>query len=308
MKLGDPTHGLRGTDLEQIRLTGDGLLDLSAFWDASARVDAIRAIADSANEVTFESSGAEEAATLLRLAPPRPAVLEIGCGIGRIMQHLSEACSEVHGVDISAEMVERGSQRLAMFENVTFHKGNGYDLAMFPDAKFDLVYSTIVFQHIPKPIAYNYMTEVRRVLKMDGVFRLQVPNLLRADHFDAFRHFTQPYFAEHPYPMHFYTPSEVAMMISEAGLAIQEMTEDIIVVARGGRSQPVSAGIEMDALLDLPTMVGLRRQLAQQRAEIDSLRRVCDHWSVRALRRFRRVLQRPGRLAEGTGQSRQPSR
>lgn len=306
MKLGDPTHGLRGTDLEQIRLKGDGLLDLSAFWDASARVDAIRAIADSTNEVTFETSGAEEAATLLSLAPPRPAVLEIGCGIGRIMQHLTEACTEVHGVDISAEMVARGSHRLAMFENVTFHKGNGYDLATFPDAKFDLVYSTIVFQHIPKPIAYNYMTEVRRVLKTDGVFRLQVPNLLRAEHFDAFRHFTQPYFAEHPYPMHFYTPSEVAMMISEAGLTVQQMTEDIIVVARRGGSEPVNPGIEVAALLELPTMVGLKRQLDLQREEIDSLRRVCDHWSVRTLRRLRRVLRRPDRPSEGARQS-QPS-
>jgi ubiquinone/menaquinone biosynthesis C-methylase UbiE len=306
MKLGDPTHGLRGTDLEQLHLKGDGLRDLSEFWDASARVDTIRAIADSTNEVTFETSGTEEAATLLTLAPPRSAVLEIGCGVGRIMQHLAESCSEVHGVDISAEMVERGSRRLAMFENVMFHKGNGYDLAMFPDVKFDLVYSTIVFQHIPKPVAYNYMTEVRRVLKPDGVFRLQVPNLLRADDFDAFRHFTQPYFAEHPYPMHFYTPSEVAMMISEAGLTVQHMTEDIIVVARKEEPEPVDPGIEVAALLGLPAMAGVRHQLELQREEIDMLRRICDHWSVRALRRLRRVVRRPGRKAEGTSQ-RQPS-
>ncbi len=303
MKLGDPTHGLNGTALERVRLAGDGLRDLRAFWDESARVDAIRAIADSTDEGTFETSGATEAADLLTLAPPQPVILEIGCGIGRIMQHLAPSCSELHGVDISAEMVERGSRRLAHQPHVKFHQGNGYDLGMFRDGKFDLVYSTIVFQHVPKTVAFNYMIESCRVLKPNGVFRLQIPNLMRDDHFNAFRHFSQPYFAENPYPMNFYTTPEIVRMLTAAGLTIDVMTDDIVVVAARRGSPQMDLGQVADTLMDVAELAPLRELIDRQNREIAELRRVCDHWSVRALRQVRaatrrmRRVRRPGSAA-----------
>src|SRR5437870_5396839 len=109
VKLGDPNHGLKETELERVRLTGQSLADYGAFWDESALADTIKAIADSDDAASFETSGVTDAQAILALAPPDAVVLEIGSGVGRIMQHLSGACSEVHGVDISAEMVDRGA-------------------------------------------------------------------------------------------------------------------------------------------------------------------------------------------------------
>jgi hypothetical protein len=49
---------------------------------------------------------------------------------------------------------------------------------MFPDEKFDFVYSYAVFQHIPSgEVVFNYLREARRVLKTGGVLRCQMNGL-----------------------------------------------------------------------------------------------------------------------------------
>ena len=49
---------------------------------------------------------------------------------------------------------------------------------MFPDEKFDFVYSYAVFQHIPsREVVFNYLREARRVLKTGGILRCQVNGL-----------------------------------------------------------------------------------------------------------------------------------
>jgi SAM-dependent methyltransferase len=297
VKLNDPTHGLKETDLERVSLNSESLLALGAFWDESARVDMVRAIAASADSDTFDASGRVDAERILPLLRPDAVVLEIGSGTGRIMQHLAPSCAELHGVDVSAEMVERGAQRLSQLSNVRFHLSNGYDLSMFADGKFDVAYAWVVFQHLPKNVAYNYMTEVRRVLKRDGVFYLQVPNLLRADHFDAFRHFSQPYFVEHPYPMNFYTPLEAMKLLNEAGLTMESITDDSIVIARRASSDWNHGPDVTELFLSLPEFQSVRIRLeqledraAQLSQEVAKMRRVYDHHVVRAARRLRRLV------------------
>jgi SAM-dependent methyltransferase len=82
---------------------------------------------------------------------------------------------EVHGLDISAEMVKQGEQRLAHLANVQLWHGNGYDLELFEDHRFDLVHCGFVLQHMPKTTAFNYLVETWRVLKPQGRFRFQDP-------------------------------------------------------------------------------------------------------------------------------------
>jgi ubiquinone/menaquinone biosynthesis C-methylase UbiE len=291
MRLGDKTQGLKKTDLEAVRLTGDRLQDYVAFWDRSARTDAIRAIADATDEASFERSGLDEAGGLLALVPPGAAVLEIGCGIGRLLQHLGPGAREVHGVDISAEMVDRGAQRLAHLGNVHFHHGNGYDLGDFEDGRFDLVFSHFVFQHMPKTIAFNYMTEAARVLKPGGVFRLQVPNLLNEVHFAAFRHFTQPYFVENPYPMNFYSPAELVRMLEAAGFGVTDLDDYMMAVARKGAE--TSAARMASELADQERSL-YRARISELEAEVARMRRVYDQPVLQAaLKARRRLLRRP---------------
>ena len=289
MRLGEPTRGLKNTDLEKVQLRGDRLQDYVEFWERSAHTDAVKAIADATDRESFERSGTVDAEALLALAPADPVVLEIGCGIGRVLQHLAGACREVHGVDISREMVDQGARRLSHLPNVRFHHGNGYDLGMFEDATFDLCFSAFVFQHMPKTIAFNYMTEAARVLKPGAVFRLQVPNLLRDEHFGSFRHFTQPYFVENPYPMNFYTAPEVVRMLEAAGFGVEALDDYLVVVARKGAQTSPAA---VRGSLDDQERASYRARIAELESEVARMRRVYEQPVVQAALKARRRLLR----------------
>jgi len=233
VKLSDPSEGLSRTPLEQLLLQEESLGGYRQFWEEAAVTDSLHAIADQDTPDTFELSGKSDADRAWKVLPDSDAVvLEIGCGTGRVLQHLAGRYREVHGIDIAGEMVKQGEHRLAGLPNIHFHQGNGYDLEAFADESIDLVYSALVFQHMPKTFAYNYFRETRRVLRPDGLFLFQVPNLLDGHQFAQFNHFAQPWFVEHPYPMYFWTPAEVVQLLTRAGLSIEHLGEEMVVLAR----------------------------------------------------------------------------
>jgi SAM-dependent methyltransferase len=233
VKLSDPSEGLSRTPLEQLLLQEESLGGYRQFWEEAAVTDSLHAIADQDTPDTFEVSGKSDADRAWKVLPDSDAVvLEIGCGTGRVLQHLAGRYREVHGIDIAGEMVKQGEHRLAGLPNIHFHQGNGYDLEAFADESIDLVYSALVFQHMPKTFAYNYFRETRRVLRPDGLFLFQVPNLLDGHQFAQFNHFAQPWFVEHPYPMYFWTPAEVVQLLTRAGLSIEHLGEEMMVLAR----------------------------------------------------------------------------
>lgn len=134
---------------------------------------------------TFIASGREHAGAIefelsrLRRENAGPWVgLEIGCGPGRLMAALGGHFKELHGVDVSGEMIRLARDVLRDSPHLHPHVNNGADLRMFPDGHFDFVYSYAVFQHIPcKPVVLSYLREARRVLKSDGVLRAQFDSL-----------------------------------------------------------------------------------------------------------------------------------
>jgi SAM-dependent methyltransferase len=108
----------------------------------------------------------------------REAALEIGCGPGRLMRPLSRHFTEIHGVDVSDEMIRLAAERLRDLPNAHPRHNSGSDLAIFPDDKFDFIYSYAVFQHIPSPdVVFQYLREARRVLKPGGILRCQLNGL-----------------------------------------------------------------------------------------------------------------------------------
>jgi len=101
--------------------------------------------------------------------------LEIGCGPGRLMLPMSRHFGEIHGVDVSEEMVALARENLKPVSHAQVHATSGADLSLFPDDFFDFVYSYIVFQHIPdREIILNYLRESKRVLKTAGVLCAQL--------------------------------------------------------------------------------------------------------------------------------------
>src|SRR5450759_5997911 len=81
---------------------------------------------------------------------------------------------EIHGVDVSDEMIRIGREKLRGIPHAHLHATDGSSLGMFADDSFDMVYSYAVFQHIPsKEVVLEYLRETHRVLKPGGIFRGQ---------------------------------------------------------------------------------------------------------------------------------------
>jgi SAM-dependent methyltransferase len=157
---------------------------MRADWNQRAGEDANYYVAFGRREQDneeFFSTGSDIAKTLeleLKRLRGRDAALEIGCGPGRLLRPMSRNFKEIHGVDVSDEMIRLARERLSDTPSAHPHHSSGSDLAMFPDEKFDLVYSYAVFQHIPsREVVFNYLREARRVLKTGGILRCQLNGL-----------------------------------------------------------------------------------------------------------------------------------
>src|SRR5258706_11773999 len=104
--------------------------------------------------------------------------LEIGCGSGRLMRAMSRHFVEIHGVDVSDEMIALARERLQDVSHAYPHVTEGASLSQFEGESFDFVYSYAVFQHIPsREVVLRYLREIQRVLRVGGLARLQFDGL-----------------------------------------------------------------------------------------------------------------------------------
>ncbi|HRE49565.1 MAG TPA: class I SAM-dependent methyltransferase [Aggregatilineales bacterium] len=130
---------------------------------------------------TFFASGVAEIEGLVAYLGMLPIplqmgrALDFGCGVGRLTQALAGVYQEAHGVDVSAPMVARASTINRYPERCFYHHNPADDLRLFPDNHFDLIYSNLVFQHIPPPLTKGYLAECLRILASGGVFVFQLP-------------------------------------------------------------------------------------------------------------------------------------
>lgn len=108
---------------------------------------------------------------------PEDQVLDVGCGVGRLMKPLAEKCAKVTGVDVNENMIRFAEEYLDGVENTACYVFNGVRLP-FGDNTFDKAFSFITVMHIEKHEAFVLMSEVFRVLKEGGRFVFNVPNLL----------------------------------------------------------------------------------------------------------------------------------
>jgi SAM-dependent methyltransferase len=153
---------------------------MRADWDARGRENARFYINTSEHEgIDFALSGCRDAfeslGPLHRELRPDMRVLEIGCGIGRMLQFFGVLFAEAHGIDVAPSMVVQARDYLRRSANVTVHLGDGRSLAGLADAHFDLVVSFQVFQHIPdREVIADYVREAFRVLRPRGFAKVLV--------------------------------------------------------------------------------------------------------------------------------------
>ncbi len=172
----------------------DLLRRMERDWDQRARENARYYVATSQHDWSddeFFSSGQvtvteqilNDMTNICRGKDPKQMrVLEIGCGTGRVTHALAGIFGEVHGVDVSGEMIRQARLALADRPNAFVYQNNGIDLSVLGDLVFDFAFSTIVFQHIPsQAVIENYVREVFRVLRPGALFKFEVQGYLQME-------------------------------------------------------------------------------------------------------------------------------
>ncbi|MFN2644329.1 MAG: class I SAM-dependent methyltransferase [Burkholderiales bacterium] len=109
-------------------------------------------------------------------------LLEVGCGPGIMLPDLLGMGFEVHGLDVSAEMIRRAEQRVsshALAQRCNLGVGDVEKLD-YPDATFDAVLGMGVLEYLPSYDAA--LREIARVLKPGGHVVLTIPNRASAYH------------------------------------------------------------------------------------------------------------------------------
>lgn len=108
---------------------------------------------------------------------PLQRVLDFGCGAGRLSQALARHASEVIGLDVSAPMLDTARRIDRSNGRCRFEINQHDDLSDFDDDAFDLVYSSLVLQHLPPAAAERFLAEFARVTKPGGAIIIQVASV-----------------------------------------------------------------------------------------------------------------------------------
>lgn len=96
---------------------------------------------------------------------PGDAVLDIGCGNGRLYQMFADLSIHYTGVDQSEGLIVKAREK---FPGAEFVVASMVELPL-PDASFDIIYSIAAFHHLPNDqLRLQALSEMKRVLKPGG--------------------------------------------------------------------------------------------------------------------------------------------
>ena len=112
------------------------------------------------------------------IGPPFERGLDLGCGVGRLTNHIAAAHPEstIYGVDIAQPMIDAANRDAAErgLANVRYLTGDGRTIPLGVDGMFDRVWSITMFQHIPYEATLEYIAGVAWHLRPGGKFTFTV--------------------------------------------------------------------------------------------------------------------------------------
>jgi SAM-dependent methyltransferase len=152
-----------------------GVAATRAMFDRLVRVSPEASVAAySLGDAALLDQATAELVAWLRergLLAGRPAVLDLGCGIGRLCAAVAPEAGSVLALDVSQGMVAAARTRCAGLPNLTIGTCSGRDLAGIADGAFDLVLAVDVFPYLVQAamaLAERHMMEAARVLRRGG--------------------------------------------------------------------------------------------------------------------------------------------
>ncbi len=100
-----------------------------------------------------------------RLGPGKPAMLDVGCGVGSFHPLLRGMVGRLSGIDVSSASI---AQARADNGDVDYRDFDGRTFP-FDDSGFDLVTAICVLHHVPPAEWAHFMNEMRRVVRPGGL-------------------------------------------------------------------------------------------------------------------------------------------
>ena len=152
-------------------------------------------------------------------------LLEVGCAVGRVTQHLAGHFPRVFASDISLPHITLAKAQLGK-SNITNVEFLHWDdlLALYRLPSVDAILSVIVLQHNPPPLIRWILKNLLACLNPGGVAFIQIPTYRNGYLFEVERYLQSP--QPNTLEMHFLPQQDIFKVIEDADCVCLEIRED----------------------------------------------------------------------------------
>lgn len=197
--------------LKKVNFILSSLLPQKIYWHLAGLMHPWEAVVENVNNPKTLYKQGEDIVKLLeklKLINRKIRVLDIGCGVGRVEYALAESIEKCVGIDIAPSMIKLARKNVKA-KNVTFLITSGDSLREVKDEKFDLVFSLLVFQHLPRRIFQKYVKEANHILVKGGRIFFQIPIYQRQKPSEPPKN--------HPWALRYYSLEELKRVVRKMG-------------------------------------------------------------------------------------------